>query len=154
MSPAKVAAAVTKGKDRNSSRGPSPSGKKARPPCPAYMQRGCNNPKCDKWHVPVCVFWKKGNCNAGKNCIFLHRELGPVGAPAKKAKGRSPKGGRSQSKKNKSKGRSPKGAKATVAIVESVKQGYGMPLLPVKEPEPVKPFSQTEPVEPAITNDQ
>ena len=30
--------------------------------------------KCDYFHVRTCPFWRKGTCNQGKKCMWLHRE--------------------------------------------------------------------------------
>ena len=58
-----------------SPRGRSPSGKMARLPCKDYLIT-CTNPFCDKWHPPVCLFYKSENgCRFGEKCSYAHRQV-------------------------------------------------------------------------------
>ena len=44
-----------------SPRGRSPSGRMFRLPCKVYLKGTCNNSFCEKWHPPVCLFYKSEN---------------------------------------------------------------------------------------------
>ena len=36
----------------------------------------CTNSFCEKWHPPVCLFYKSENgCRFGEKCFFLHRQV-------------------------------------------------------------------------------
>jgi len=55
---------------------------------------------CDYWHPPVCHHFKKGSCNAGKNCVFLHPGTAAAGAGApepEKPEKKTPKKKRAES---------------------------------------------------------
>ena len=52
-----------------SSRGRSPSGKMARPPCEDYLKGTCTTPFCEKWHLPECLFYKSGS-RFGKSALM------------------------------------------------------------------------------------
>ena len=60
---------------REESRGRAPSNERDRPPCQAFINGKCTKgAECREWHVADCRFFKLGNCLAGSNCIFLHRD--------------------------------------------------------------------------------
>ena len=64
-----------------SPRGKSPSGRMSRWPCKDYLKRTCTNSFCEKWHPPVCLFYKSENgCRFGEKCSYLHRQ------PSKRSK--------------------------------------------------------------------
>ena len=59
-----------------SPRGRSPSGRTSRWPCKDYLRGTCNNSFCEKWHPPVCLFYKSENgCRFGEKCSFAHRQV-------------------------------------------------------------------------------
>ena len=59
-----------------SPRGRSPSGRTSRLPCKDYLRGTCNNPFCEKWHPPECLFYKtKSGCRFGEKCSFAHRQV-------------------------------------------------------------------------------
>ena len=36
----------------------------------------CTNPFCEKWHPPVCLFYKSENgCRFGEKCSYAHRQV-------------------------------------------------------------------------------
>ena len=53
-----------------SPRGKSPSGGMSRLPCKDYLKGTCTNSFCEKWHPPVCLFYKSEN-----GCRFLGKVL-------------------------------------------------------------------------------
>ena len=45
-------------------------------PCKDYLKGTCNNSFCEKWHPPVCLFYKtKSGCRFGEKCSFVHRQV-------------------------------------------------------------------------------
>ena len=59
-----------------SPRGRSPSGRMFRLPCKDYLKGTCNNSFCEKWHPPVCLFYKsESGCRFGEKCSFAHRQV-------------------------------------------------------------------------------
>ena len=64
---------------KNASRSPggrSPSRRMFRLPCKAYLKGTCCNSFCEKWHPPVCLFYKsKNGCRFGEKCSYLHRQV-------------------------------------------------------------------------------
>ena len=59
-----------------SPRSRSPSGRTSRWPCKDYFRGTCNNPFCEKWHPPECLFYKtKSGCRFGEKCSFAHRQV-------------------------------------------------------------------------------
>ena len=59
-----------------SPRGKSPSGRMSRWPCKDYLRGTCNNPFCEKWHPPECLYYKtKSGCRFGEKCSFAHRQV-------------------------------------------------------------------------------
>ena len=68
-----------------SPRGKSPSGRMSRWPCKDYVKGTCTNSFCEKWHPPVCLFYKSENgCRFGEKCSFLHRQVDEQ--PSKRSK--------------------------------------------------------------------
>ena len=54
----------------------SPSGRMSRLPCKDYLKGTCTNSFCEKWHLPVCLFYKSENgCRFGEKCSFAHRQF-------------------------------------------------------------------------------
>ena len=59
-----------------SPRGRSPSRKMFRWPCKDYLKGTCTNSFCEKWHPPVCLFYKSENgCRFGEKCSCAHRQV-------------------------------------------------------------------------------
>ena len=59
-----------------SPRGKSPSGRMSRWPCKDYLKGTCTNSFREKWHPPVCVFYKSENGHRfGEKCSCLHRQV-------------------------------------------------------------------------------
>ena len=59
-----------------SSRSRSPSGRMFRLPCKDYLKGTCTNSFCEKWHPPVCLFYKSENgCRFGEKCSYAHRQV-------------------------------------------------------------------------------
>ena len=47
----------------------------ARLPCEDYLKGTCTTPFCEKWHPPVCLFYKtKSGCRFGEKCSYAHRQ--------------------------------------------------------------------------------
>ena len=68
-----------------SPRGKSPSGRMSRWPCKDYVKGTCTNSFCEKWHPPVCLFYKSENgCRFGEKCSYLHRQVDEQ--PSKRSK--------------------------------------------------------------------
>ena len=68
-----------------SPRGRSPSGKMARLPCKDYLKGTCANSFCEKWHPPVCLFYKSEKCcRFGEKCSYAHRQVDEQ--PSKRSK--------------------------------------------------------------------
>ena len=71
----------TQQNERNASssrspRGRSPSGRMSRWPCKDYLTGTCTTPYCDKWHPPVCLFYKtKSGFRFGEKCSYAHRQV-------------------------------------------------------------------------------
>ena len=67
--------------DRNASITPSPrgkssSGRMSRWPCKDYLKGTCTNSFCEKWHLPVCLFYKsESGCRFGGKCSYAHRQV-------------------------------------------------------------------------------
>ena len=62
--------------ERNASRTRSPSGRMFRLPCKDYLKGTCTNSFCEKWHPPVCLFYKSENgCRFGEKCSYAHRQV-------------------------------------------------------------------------------
>ena len=56
--------------------GRSPSGRMFRLPCKDYLTGTCTTPFCDKWHPPVCLFYKtKSGFRFGEKCSYAHRQV-------------------------------------------------------------------------------
>ena len=54
----------------------SPSGRMSRWPCKDYLKGTCTNSFCEKWHPPVCLFYKSENgCRFGEKCSCAHRQV-------------------------------------------------------------------------------
>ena len=48
----------------------------ARLPCKDYLKGTCTTPFCEKWHPPVCLFYKAENgCRFGEKCSYVHRQV-------------------------------------------------------------------------------
>ena len=59
-----------------SPRGKSPSGRMFRSPCKDHLKGTCTNSFCEKWHPPVCLFYKSENgCRFGEMCSYVHRQV-------------------------------------------------------------------------------
>ena len=59
-----------------SPRGRSPSGRMFRLPCKDYLKGTCTNSFCEKWHPPVCLFYKSENgCRFWEKCSYVHRQV-------------------------------------------------------------------------------
>ena len=59
-----------------SPRGRSPGGRMSSLPCKDYLKGTCTNPFCEKWHPPVCLFYKSENgCRFGEKCSYAHRKV-------------------------------------------------------------------------------
>ena len=68
-----------------SSRGKSPSGRMFRWPCKENLKGTCTNSFCEKWHPPVCLFYKSENgCKFGEKCSYAHRQVDEQ--PSKRSK--------------------------------------------------------------------
>ena len=68
-----------------SPRGKSPSGRMSRWPCKDYLKGTCTNSFCEKWHPPVCLFYKsESGCRCGEKCSYLHRQVDEQ--PSKRSK--------------------------------------------------------------------
>ena len=64
------------GENTQSPRGKSPSGRMSRWPCKDYLKGTCANSFCEKWHPPVCLFYKSENgCRCGEKCSYVHRQV-------------------------------------------------------------------------------
>ena len=63
--------------ERKLSRTRSPRGKSSSGrPCKDYLRGTRNNPFCEKWHPPECLFYKtKSGCRFGEKCSFAHRQV-------------------------------------------------------------------------------
>ena len=67
--------------ERNASRTRSPrgrshSGRTFRLPCKDYLKGTCTTPFCEKWHPPVCMFYKSENgWRLGVKCSYVHRQV-------------------------------------------------------------------------------
>ena len=76
--------------ERNASRtrslrGKSPSGRKFRWPCKDHLKGTCTNSYCEKWHSPVCLFYKtKSGSRFREKCSYAHRQVDEQ--PCKKKK--------------------------------------------------------------------
>ena len=45
-------------------------------PCKDYLKGTCTNSFCEKWHPPVCLFYKSENgCTFGDKCSYAHRQV-------------------------------------------------------------------------------
>ena len=45
-------------------------------PCKDYLKGTCTNSFCEKWHPPVCVFYKSENgCRFVEKCSYAHRQV-------------------------------------------------------------------------------
>ena len=41
-----------------------------------YLRGTCTNSFCEKWHPPVCLFYKtKSGCRFGEKCSYAHRQV-------------------------------------------------------------------------------
>ena len=59
-----------------SPRGKSPSGRMFRLPSKDYFKGTCTNSFCEKWHPPVCLFYKSENgCRIWEKCSYAHRQV-------------------------------------------------------------------------------
>ena len=59
-----------------SPRGKSPSGRMFRLPCKDHLKGTCTNSFCEKWHPPVCLFYKSENgFRFGEKCSYAHRQV-------------------------------------------------------------------------------
>ena len=59
-----------------SPRGKSSSGRMSRWPCKDYFKGTCNDSFCEKWHPPVCLFYKSEiGCRLGEKCSYAHRQV-------------------------------------------------------------------------------
>ena len=68
-----------------SPRGKRPSGRMSRWPCKDYLKGTCTNSFCEKWHLPVCWFYKSENgCRLGQKCSYAHRQVDEQ--PSKRSK--------------------------------------------------------------------
>ena len=71
----------TRQNERNASRtrsprGKGPSGRMFRLPCKDYLKGTCTKSFCEKWHPPVCLFYKSENgCRFGEKCSYAHRQV-------------------------------------------------------------------------------
>ena len=62
-----------------------PSGRMSRLPCKDYLKGTCTNSFCEKWHPPVCLFYKsKSGCRFGEKCSHAHRQVDEQ--PSKRSK--------------------------------------------------------------------
>ena len=53
-----------------------PSGRMSRWPCKDYLTGFCTNSLCEKWHLPVCLFFKsESGCRFGEKCSYLHHQV-------------------------------------------------------------------------------
>ena len=44
--------------------------------CKDYLKGTCTNSFCEKWHPPVCLFYKSENgCRFGEKCSYAHRQV-------------------------------------------------------------------------------
>ena len=93
-------------------RGTSPSGKPDQKACTWHLKGTCKNgATCDKWHSGPCRFWKKGECNLGGKCPFLHRPKNATPAKAEDEATAQPK------PKAKPKAKGKKRAKAQAGVI-------------------------------------
>ena len=45
-------------------------------PCRDYLKGTCTNSFCERWHPPVCLFYKSENgCRFGEKCSYAHRQV-------------------------------------------------------------------------------
>ena len=59
-----------------SPKGKSPSGRMSRWPCKDYLKGTCTNSFCEKWHPPVCLFYKsEKGCRLGEKCSYARRQV-------------------------------------------------------------------------------
>ena len=66
----------TRQNEGNASRTKSPSGRMFRLPCKDYLKGTCTNSFCEKWHPPVCLFYKSENgCTFWEKCSYAHRQV-------------------------------------------------------------------------------
>ena len=100
------------------SRGRSPSGKSDAKLCMAYKKGTCQLGKnCDKWHPPKCRYHDNGTCNLGRKCPFLHRDpSNSSAAPAAKAKAKAATA-KAKAKAKGNRAKSPKSGTAALALV-------------------------------------
>ena len=62
-------------KTRKQSRGRFPCGKLQCPQCIDHFHGRCNKgSNCEYWHIGDCRFYTQGNCTAGDDCVFCHRD--------------------------------------------------------------------------------
>ena len=82
-----------------SPRGRSPSGRMFRLPCKDYLKGTCTNSFCEKWHPPVCLFYKSENgCRLREKCSYAHRQVDEQ--PTKRSKKNDDKSAVAMLKKN------------------------------------------------------
>ena len=68
-----------------SPRGKSPSGRMSRWPCKDYLKGTCTYSLCEKWHPPVCLFYKsESGCRFVEKCSYAHRQVDEQ--PSKRSK--------------------------------------------------------------------
>ena len=79
---------------------PAPPKRGMKDPCRAYLKGRCDKgTSCKYWHPPDCIFWKKGSCRNGNECILAH-------LPKEKGQGKGDARDRSpQPKKDRGKGK-------------------------------------------------
>ena len=54
----------------------SPSGRMSHLLCKDYFTGTCTNSFCEKWHPPVCFFYKlESGCRFAEKCSYLHRQV-------------------------------------------------------------------------------
>ena len=59
-----------------SPRGRSPSGRMFRLPCKSYLKGTCTFSSCEKWHPPLCLFYKSEiGFRFGEKCSHAHRQV-------------------------------------------------------------------------------
>ena len=72
---------LSRSRTRNASRNRSPSGKRPSVecfdcPCKDYLKGTCTNSFCEKWHPPVCLFYKsESRCRFWEKCSYAHRQI-------------------------------------------------------------------------------
>ena len=82
-----------------SPRGKSPSGRMFRWQCKDFLKGTYTNSFCEKWHPPVCLFYKSENgCRFGEKCSYAHRQVEEQ--PSKRSKKNSDKSAVAMLKKN------------------------------------------------------